>query len=151
MKRNWMVIAFTFLLTMAVWAQTATPTPKTDEKTQGCACCNHDMKDMKADAKGHDHAAMDHAAMADAKGHDHAAMDHAAMAGCCGKAAKDGMACARKDAKGGCCGGMKKDATATPTADTKACGKDCCKDGKCEMAKNGKKCCEKCPGMAEGK
>ena len=88
MKRNWIVITFTFLMTVALWAKTATPTPKADEKAQGCACCNHDMKDMKADAKGHDHAAM----------------NHAAMAGCCGKDAKDGAACARKDGKG-CCAG----------------------------------------------
>lgn len=148
MKRNWIVIAFTFLVTVALWAQTATPTPKTDDKAQGCACCqmgdkaaaHHDMKGMKADAKGHDHAAM----------------NHAAMAGCCGgKDAKDGMACDRKDGKG-CCAGMKKDAKATTTAEAKSCGKDCCgkdccKDGKCEMAKNGKKCCEHCAGMAEGK
>src|ERR1051325_688667 len=98
MKRNWIVIAFTFLMTVALWAQTATPTPKTDDKAQGCACCNHDMKDMKADAKGH---------------------DHAAMAGCCGKDAKDGAACSRKDGKG-CCAGMKKDAKATTTADAKS-------------------------------
>ena len=136
MKRNWIVITFTFLMTVALWAQTATPTPKADEKAQGCACCNmgdkaaahHDMKDMK---------------------------DHAGMSCCGGKDAKDGMACSRKDGKG-CCAGMKKDAKATTTADAKSCGKDCCgkdccKDGKCTMAKDGKKCCANCPAMAEGK
>jgi len=136
MKRNWIIIGFMFLLTVALWAQTATTTPKADTKAAGCACCNHDMK-------------------ADAKAGDHAAMDDSAMAGCCGKDAKDGMACSRKDGKG-CCAGMKKDAKLTTTADAKGCGKDCCgkdccKDGKCEMAKNGKKCCEHCAGMAEGK
>lgn len=128
MKRNWIVIAFTLLLTVALWAQTGTTaTPQADTKTTGCACCNHDMK---ADAK---------------------TGDHAAMAGCCGKDGKDGMACSRKDGKG-CCAGMKKDAKSTATADAKdCCGKDCCKDGKCTMAKSGKKCCEHCAGMAEGK
>ncbi len=129
MKRNWIVIGFMFLLTAGLWAQAAATTPQTDTKATGCACCNHDMK---ADAKDGDHA----------------------MAGCCGKDAK---ACSRKDAKGGCCASMKKDAKATSTADAKSgcgkdcCGKDCCKDGKCEMAKNGKKCCANCAGMAEGK
>ena len=144
MKRNWFVIAIILLVTVGMWAQAATPAPKSDAKAAGCACCqmgdkaaaHHDMKDMKADAK-----------------HDHATMDHGKMAGCCaGKDAKDGMACSRmsKDAKGGCCAGMKQDAK-TSAADAKnSCGKDCCKDGKCEMAKNGKKCCEHC-NMAEGK
>lgn len=142
MKRNWFLIAVILLITAGMWAQVANTAAKTD-KAAGCACCNHDMKDMKSDAKAHDHASM----------------DHAAMAGCCGKDAKDGMACSRKDAKGkdGCCGGMTKDAKATTTTDAKSgcgkdcCGKDCCKDGKCEMAKNGKKCCANCAGMAEGK
>jgi hypothetical protein len=131
MKRNWIVIAFMSLLTVALWAQTAATTtaPATDTKAAGCACCNmgdkaaaqHDMSKMK---------------------------DHAGMSCCSGKDAKDGMACARKDGKG-CCAGMKA-AKATTTADAKAgcgkdcCGKDCCKDGKCEMAKNGKSCCDKC-------
>ena len=123
MKRNWIVIAFMSLLTVALWAQTATPTPKTDEKAAGCACCqmgdkaaaHHDMKNMK---------------------------DHAGMSCCGGKDSKDGMACSRKDGKG-CCAGMKDSAKAT-ASDAKSCGKDCCKDGKCEMAKNGKKCCEHC-------
>lgn len=142
MKRNWLVIAVMFLLTAALWAQAASTTPKADTKTTGCACCNRDMKDMTSDAKGHDHAAM----------------HGAAVSGCCGKDAK---ACSRKDAKGGCCDGMKKDAKATTTASNEkpaaagcgkdCCGKDCCKDGKCEMAKNGKKCCANCAGMAEGK
>ena len=128
MKRNWIVIAFTCLLTVALWAQTGTTaTPAADTKAAGCACCNHDMK---ADAK---------------------AGDHAAMEGCCGGKA----ACSRKDGKG-CCAGMKKDGKATSAAEAKGCGKDCCgkdccKDGKCTMAKNGKKCCEHCAGMAEGK
>src|SRR4051812_3628218 len=102
MKRNWIVIAITSLLTIAMWGQAAstTPAPKTDDKAAGCACCN--MKhDMKADAKGHDHAAM------------------AKMEGCCGgKDAKDGMACDRKDGKG-CCAGMKSDAKGT--AEAKSC------------------------------
>ena len=72
-------------------------------------------------------------------------MDHAAMAGCCGKDAKNGMACARKSGKG-CCAGMKKDTKLTDTAANDkqgCCGNDCCKDGKCTMAKDGK-CCEHC-------
>ncbi len=145
MNRNWFVIAVILLITVSMWAQVANSGTKTTYKTAaGCACCNHDMKDMKAGGEGHDHAAM----------------HGAAMSGCCGKDAKDGMACSRKDGKG-CCAGMKKDAKATTTASNdklaaascgkECCGKDCCKDGKCEMAKSGKKCCDKCPGMAEGK
>lgn len=141
MKRNWFLIAVILLITVGMWAQVATSAAKTTDKAAaGCACCNHDMKDMKADTKGHDHAAM----------------HGAAMSGCCGKDAKDGMACSRKDGKS-CCAGMKKDAKATTSASNdkqSCCGKDCkdcCKDGKCEMAKNGKKCCANCPGMAEGK
>ena len=127
MKRNWFLIAAILLITVGMWAQVANSAAKTtNEKAAGCACCNHDMK-------------------ADATGHDHAAMDHAAMSGCCGKDAK---ACSRKDGKAGCCAGMKKDAKLAPTDEKGCCGKDactkdCCKDGKCTMAKNGK-CCEHC-------
>ena len=135
MKRNWFVIAVILLIAVGMWAQVANSTAKTTDKAAaGCACCNHDMKDMKSGAKGHDHAAM--------------------MAAKDGKDSKDTMACARKDGKG-CCASMKKDAKATTTGDAKGCGKDCCgqdccKDGKCTMAKNDKKCCEHCAGMAEG-
>ena len=139
MKRNWFVIAIILLITAGMWAQVANSAAKTTDKTAaGCACCNHDMKEMKSDTKGHDHAAM----------------QGAAMSGCCGKGAKDGMACSRKDGKADCCAGMKKDAKGTTTASQEkqgCCGKDGCKDGKCETAKDGKKCCDKCPGMAEGK
>ncbi|MGH9521984.1 MAG: hypothetical protein ACRD3E_05585, partial [Terriglobales bacterium] len=93
-----------------------------DTKANGCACCNHDMK---ADASA----------------------DKAKMSGCCG--GKDAKACSRKDAKG-CCDGMK-DMKKDAGTQAMSCGKDCCKNGKCEMAKNGKKCCDNCPGMAEGK
>lgn len=132
MKRNWTIIAFTFLLTVALWAQTATPAPQANQTDAGCACCNmgdkaaahHDMQGMKG--------------------------GHAAMSCCAGK---EGMACARKgkDAKAGCCAGMKDDAKKDGTS-AKAgtcCGKECCKDGKCTMAKSGK-CCEKCPNCKAG-
>ena len=128
MKRNWIVIAFTFLLTAALWAQAGATTPKTETKAAGCACCNAGDK-----TAGHDMANM---------------KDHAGMSCCNGKDAK---ACSRKDGKGGCCAGMKKDAKLTASSATneegccgkEACTKDCCKDGKCTMAKNGK-CCEHC-------
>ena len=131
MKRNWIVIVLMSLLTAGLWAQAAaTSTPQTADKSSACACCNH-----QANADG------------------------AAMNDCCG--GKDAKACSRKDGKG-CCSGMKgmkamkKDAAQTTTAAAASCGKDCCgkdccKDGKCEMAKNGKKCCDHCAGMAEGK
>lgn len=132
MKRNWSLIAVILLITVGMWAQVANTAAK-PATAAGCACCNQDMK-------------------SDMKGHDHAAMHGAAMSGCCGKDAK---ACSRKDAKGDCCAGMKKDAKATAPNEKQSCcgkdGKECCKDGKCEMAKNGKKCCANCPGMAEGK
>lgn len=127
MKRNWIIIAITALLTVAAWAQTATtPAPQTDSKA--CACCNHDMK---ADAKAHD--------MSGCCGKDAKACMRKGAKGCCEGMKKDAkLTTTAANDKAGCCG---KD----------GCGKDCCKDGKCTMAKNGKKCCEHCQGMAEGK
>lgn len=126
MKRNWIVISLMFLLTAALWAQVGTTAnPPAGDKATACACCNHQAK-----------------------------AGDAATSDCCGK---DGMACARKGGKGCCDGmkGMKKDAAQTTTAASSCgkdcCGKDCCKDGKCEMAKNGKKCCDHSPATTEGK
>ena len=75
--------------------------------------------------------------------------DGAATPSCC--SGKDAKACSRKGGKGCCDGmkGMKMDASASDK--TMSCGKDCCKDGKCQMAKKGKKCCAHCAEMAEGK
>lgn len=126
MKRNWFVIGLMFLLTVGLWAQVSSnPAPQAPAKTS-CACCNHDASST-ADGKAKS---------------------------CC--SGKDGMACSRKDGKSCCAGmkGMKMDASASNQAMScgkDCCGKDCCKDGKCQMAKNGKKCCDNCPGMAEGK
>lgn len=127
MKRNWIVISLMFLLTAALWAQVGTTAnPPAGDKATACACCNHQAK-----------------------------AGDAATSDCCG--GKDGMACARKGGKGCCDGmkGMKKDAAQTTTAASSCgkdcCGKDCCKDGKCEMAKNGKKCCDHSPATTEGK
>jgi hypothetical protein len=125
MKRNWIVIAFMFLLTVALWGQAASSTQQPAAKADGCACCN---QNAKADAG-------------------------TTAPGCCG--GKDAKACSRKDGKSCCAGmkdgmkGMKMDAADKTQA--MSCGKDMCKNGQCERAKNGKKCCDNCPGMTSGK
>lgn len=123
MKRNWIVIALMLLLTAALWAQVATPPAQTAPDANSCACCSHQAK-----------------------------ADGATTPACC--SGKDAKACSRKGGKG-CCDGMK-DTKMDASASTQpmSCGKDgkdCCKDGKCQMAKNGKKCCAHCAEMAEGK
>src|SRR5271166_3087653 len=55
MKTKAMVVLFTMLFAMAMMAQTATPAapaaPAAGDKAGACACCGHDMANMKAGAK----------------------------------------------------------------------------------------------------
>ncbi len=140
MKTKWMIFGITLVFALAMAAQTATPAaPAAGDKASSCACCGHDMANMKPGDKC--------PMMKDGK--------MAKGASCCGKdgdcctdgkcdmkAMKDGkMACCAdgkcpmmsKDGKAGCCGDkcpmMKK---GDKTAAAKSCcaeGASCCKDG----------------------
>jgi len=126
------MIALTLALSLVSWAQTATPSPSTDQPAQssasaGCSdCCKH-MADDK-DAKGCCH---DMHAKADSK-----------QGSCCG--GQDGKGCMGKDAKS--C--MKDD-----SADASCTGGKCCdmKDAKgcCSHSADGEKTAMACCSGAQ--
>jgi|SRR5208283_5163595 len=128
MKSKLLVFLSTMVMALALMAQTetqSTPPPAADAKT--CACCNHDMADGKKACCGKD-------------------------GGCCKQGKCDMMS---KEGKGTMtheqvmssddktpnkCPMKAKDSTGKMSC----CDKDggCCKDGKCDMAKDGKYCCD---------
>lgn len=125
-------IALMLALTVATWAQTASPNPQTStapEKTK-CACC-----DKTANADGQS-CARHMAKSADGK----------PMASCCDE--KNGKSCCGKDAQcmkegKGCCSGASQDKTAESHCGSdcaKSCGKACCSG---ETQKGSTSCCHK--------
>ena len=121
MKSKLLVIASTFVMALALMAQSATQTtpPPAGDQSKTCGCCNDDKadskmvcccKDGKCDMMSKDSK--------DAMSHEHMMAGDDKAANKCPMMAKDSkMSC---------------------------CGKDggCCKDGKCDMAKDGKSCCD---------
>ena len=143
MKTKVLVVLFTVLFALAMMAQTATQAapsaPATGDKATTCACCNHDMANMKPGDKC---PMMKDGKMANGKA-------------CCGKdggCCKDGKCdmAAHKDGKMGCCGDkcpMIKDGKT-------ASGKSCC-GGKCPMMSSvkpatGASCCAKGAACCKG-
>jgi hypothetical protein len=129
MKSKAMLVVVTMLFAVAMMAQTATPAaPAVGDAASGCACCSHDMANMKAGDKC---PMMKDGKMADGKS-------------CCGKdgdCCKDGK-CAMKDGK---------------MADGKMCcgAASCCAGDKCPMMKKGKttaggSCCAKGSACCKG-
>ncbi len=121
MKSKMLVILSTLVLALGLMAQNATQTPAapSGDSSKACACCNHDQADGKMACCGKDGKC---GQSKDGKG---AAMSHNEMMS---KDGKSGMKCpmmAKNDGKMSCCG---KDG-------------GCCKDGKCNMAKDSKGCC----------
>ena len=129
MKSKLLVILSTVIMALGLMAQSATQTttPPAGDQSKACACCNHDQADGKMACCGKD-------------------------GGCC----QDGKCCMMsKDGKdtmthehmmsgddkaANRCPMMAKDSNGKMSC----CGKDggCCKDGKCNMAKDGKSCCD---------
>ncbi len=123
MKSKMLIILSTLLMALGLMAQNATQTPPTPsgDNPKTCACCNRDKADGKMSCCGKD--------------------------GKCGQMSKDG-----KDATTSRDDMMSKDGKSgmkcPMMADNKynkmsCCGKDgsCCKDGKCDMSKDSKGCC----------
>jgi hypothetical protein len=128
MKSKLLVILSTLVMAVVLMAQTATqttPAPSGDTKT--CACCNHDKADGKMACCGKDGGCCKDGKcdMMSKDGKD--AMTHEHMMSGDDKAANK-------------CPMMTKDGNGKMSC----CGKDdgCCKDGKCDMAKDGKSCCD---------
>jgi hypothetical protein len=128
MKSKLLVILSTLVMALALMAQTATqttPAPAGDTKT--CSCCNHDKADGNMACCGKD-------------------------GGCCKDGKCDMMSKDGKDAmthehmmSGDDKGANKCPMTAKDSnGKMSCCNKDggCCKDGKCDMAKDGKSCCD---------
>jgi len=136
MKSKMLVILSTLIMALGLMAQNATQTPATpsSDNPKACACCNHDQATGKMSCCGKD--------------------------GKCGQMSKDGKDAIMshdemmpKDGKSG----MKCPMMANNNKDGKmsCCGKDdagCCKDGKCDMSKGSKDCCDgkMCEGPATG-
>jgi hypothetical protein len=125
MKSKMLVILSTLVMALGLMAQNATQTTTapSGDNPKACACCNHDQTDGKMSCCGKD--------------------------GKCGQMSKDGNATMSHDEM------MSKDGTSgmkcpmmanSNDKDSKmsCCGKDggCCKDGKCDMAKGSKGCCD---------
>jgi len=136
MKTKWMVLVVTLLFALGMMAQTATQaapaTPAAGDKASACACCGHDMANMKPGDKC--------PMMKDGK--------MAKGESCCGKdsaCCKDGKCdmAAHKDAKTGCCGDK---CAMMSSKDGKA---GCCGD-KCPMMKKGEKSAAKSAGKDDG-
>ena len=125
MKSKMFVILSTLIMALGLMAQkaTETPTAPSGDNPKVCACCNHDQADGKMSCCGKDGKCD----KLSTDGKD-ATMSHDEMMS---KDSKGGMKCpmmakgSDKDSKMSCCG---KDGS-------------CCKDGKCDMAKDGKSCC----------
>jgi hypothetical protein len=131
MKSKALVVLSTLVMALALMAQSATQTapaaPPSGDDAKAGSCCNHDKADGKMSCCGKDGGCCQDGKCAmmskdgkDAMGHDH-------MMSGDGKA---GMKCPMmsKDGKMSCCGNDGS----------------CCKDGKCDMAKDGKgkSCCD---------
>ena len=138
MKTRVMVVQFTMLFALAMMAQTATQAtpaaPVTGDKATTCACCNHDMANMKPGDKC--------PMMKDGK---------MACCGAGGGCCKDGKCDMKvmKDGKMACCSGDKCPMMTQKDGKT-AAGKSCCDGNKCPMMAKGKNssagCC--CGNMA---
>ena len=130
MKTKFLVILSTLVMALALMAQSVTQTtpPAASDNTKTCACCNHDKADGKMACCGKDGSCCckdGKCDMASKDGKD--AMTHEHMMSGDDKAAnKCPMTITAKDGKASCCG---KDGGG-------------CKDGKCEMSKDGKSCCD---------
>ncbi len=113
MKSKALIIASTFVMALALMAQSTSQTtpPPAENNAKSCACCDHARADGKMACCGKD-------ASCCAKG------------GACGK---DGTCCKGKDGKSSC-SMMSKDSSGKM---------GCCAGGKCAMAssKDGKTCC----------
>lgn len=135
------LIAFVLTLTIASWAQTASPsqTPeKTSPETKG-SCCDKTASGTTATSHEHKPACM-HAKSGTKDGKEIASCcSEKNDASCC--KGKDGKSCAKTEASAGCCGDKCSSAGAA---------KDCCSDGKnCCADKDGKKTAHNCCGAGQ--
>jgi hypothetical protein len=125
MKSKMLVILSTLVMALGLMAQNATqtaPATPSGDISKACACCNHDQADGKMSCCGKNGKCSEMS-----KDGKDATMSHDEMMSKDGKSAmKCPMMADNKDGKMSCCG---KDG-------------GCCKDGKCNMAKGSKGCCD---------
>jgi len=127
MKSKLLVFLSTLVMAVALMAQTATqttPPPAADTKT--CACCHHAMADGQKACCGKDGGCCKDGKCAMMSHEGKGTMTHQHVMSSDDKAPNK-------------CPMMAKDSTGKMSC----CGKDggCCKDGKCDIAKDGKNCC----------
>jgi hypothetical protein len=135
MKSKLLVSFSTIVMALALMAQSATQTPPAaGDQPKGCACCNHDQAAGKMACSGKDCCKDGKCDMMSKDGKD--AMTHEHMMSGDDKSAPNKCPMMAKDGKMSCWG---EDG-------------GCCKDGKCNMAKDRKSCCDgkQCAGPQTG-
>ena len=118
------LIAFFLILSIASWAQTATPAPSTPEKATPetkCSCCDKTATGTSSASHKHTDACM-HTKSSTKDGKEVASCCSGKEEASCCKG-NDGKSCAKTAASAGCC-----DEKCSTAAGTKGCSdhKDCC-------------------------